>query len=140
MQCKEMGICGYDEQFFSELAFRNNNAPRNYGCYLAHFGRLESGDPMTPCSGRLVRVHLIPKQLLRREGYSGDMWDQRLWVWACGGFGYGNEGHHHAFDSSKKLRLRRADLPIRFEDWAHEHGFDWYLEREFGEAVIPSAA
>jgi hypothetical protein len=46
--------------------------PESNGCFLARFSA-------TPCSGRLVRCHLVPKQMLKREKL--DPWDQRTWVW-----------------------------------------------------------
>jgi hypothetical protein len=40
-----------------------------------------------PCDGRLVRVHLIPRQLLKRELNAAPkvQTDPRGWVWGCGG-------------------------------------------------------
>ena len=99
-------------------------------CYLAAYGYMENGAPMTACRGRLIRAHIIPKQVLKR--YDGDPMDPRSWVWACGGIA-GIGGHHGAFDSPKTLRLRRVALPSAVEDLAAELGIEWWLCREFGE-------
>jgi hypothetical protein len=98
-------------------------------CYLATFGAMEHGDPMPGCDGRLVRVHLIPRQVIKREG--GNPWDQRGWVWACGGAG-GNGGHHGMLDHSRKLRLTRSVIPQTTEQLASELGLTWWLDREYG--------
>lgn len=98
-------------------------------CWLGTFGQMENGDTMPECSGRLVRCHLIPKQLLKREG--GGEWDARSWVWACGGIG-GNAGHHGMLDHSRRLRLPRAAIPARTEQLALELGLIWWLDREYG--------
>jgi hypothetical protein len=48
------------------------------GCWLADFSD-------KPCNGRLVKVHLIPRQLLKREGSKEAVDDPRSYVLACGG-------------------------------------------------------
>ena len=101
-------------------------------CYLALFGVMENGDPMPKCDGPLVRVHLIPKQLIKREG--GKVWDRRAWVWGCGGIA-GNGGHHGMLDHSRTLRLPREALPVKIEQFALELGLLWWLERTYGERV-----
>lgn len=58
------------------------------------------------------------QQVIKRAG--GDPWDGRSWVPARGGYGYGNEGHHHLFDISRTLRLPRAVLPAGVEELALE--------------------
>jgi hypothetical protein len=37
------------------------------------------------CTGRLVRVHLIPRQLLKREGHGALVPDERTWVLGAAG-------------------------------------------------------
>jgi len=103
--------------------------PRLELCWLATFGVVENGDPMPLCDGRLVRCHLIPKRLIRREG--GREWDSRAWVWACGGI-VGNGGHHGMLDHSRTLRLPRSAIPAGTEQLALELGLIWWLEREYG--------
>jgi len=99
-------------------------------CWLGAFGQMEHGDPMPPCSGPLIRAHLIPKQTLKRE--HADPMDPRSWVWACGGIA-GNGGHHGALDHSRSLRLPRGSLPPGVEELAAEIGLEWYLDKTFGE-------
>ena len=99
-------------------------------CWLGAFGYLEHGDPMTPCSGRLVRCHLIPRQLLKQQHHPE--WDRRAWVWGCGGI-VGNGGHHGMLDSSRTLRLRREAIPAGVEELAYELGLLWWLDRTYGE-------
>jgi len=99
-------------------------------CWLAYHGHMENGDPMPPCDGSLVRVHLIPRQFLRRNHLP--QLDPRTYVYACGGMTGGPGGHHGLFDSSRRLRVRFEDLPIKVREFAAEHGIEWWLEREYG--------
>jgi hypothetical protein len=82
-----------------------------------------------PCDGRLVRAHLIPKQLLKREHLS--QWDPRVWVPCCGG-PTGIGGHHGMLDHSRTLKIPRGALPIAVEEFARETGLTWWLDREYG--------
>lgn len=91
-------------------------------CWFARFTE-------TPCSGRLVRCHIIDKQVLRRAG--ADPWDDRAWVWGCGGAGHGNEGHHGEFDA-RRLIVARSALPAGVEELAIEIGAERRLYRRFG--------
>lgn len=99
-------------------------------CYLAAYGRLERGQPMTPCHGRLIKAHLLPAQLIRRAG--GDPKDPRAVVPACGGI-MGNAGHHGAMDSVRTLKLAREAIPAAVEELAAELGLTYWLDREYGE-------
>lgn len=94
-------------------------------CFLAQFR------PDVPCEGRLVRAHLVPRQLLKREGFDALVPDPRTWVWACGGI-TGSCGHHGLLDYSRTLRIPRAALPAELEDVCEEMGLSWWLEREYG--------
>lgn len=98
-------------------------------CWLAHHGLMEHGDEMPPCDGSLVRVHLIPRQLLRREHLP--QLDPRTYVYACGGITGGPGGHHALLDSSRRLRVAYDDLPVKVIEFAAENGLEWYLEREY---------
>jgi hypothetical protein len=98
-------------------------------CWLAAFGVLEHGDPMPACDGRLVRCHLIPKQVIQRAG--GKVWDRRAWVWGCGG-PTGSGGHHGMLDVSRTLRLPRECLPPELEQFAYDLGLMYWLDREYG--------
>jgi hypothetical protein len=99
-------------------------------CWLATHGVMEKGRPMAPCCGQLRRVHLIPKQLIKKRD-PAKAWDERGWVWGCGG-PMGNAGHHGMLDHSRTLRVARAELPAELVDFAHELGLDWWLDREYG--------
>jgi hypothetical protein len=91
------------------------------------------------CDGRLRRVHLIPRQLLKREfGPSlGEKLaeDPRTWVPGCGG-GMGISGHHGMLDYSRTLRVPRGRLPEGVEEFAAQHGLSWWLDREYGERAL----
>lgn len=110
----------------------------NPACFLAQHGRFMVGirpDPMPPCLGRLVRCHVIPRQLLKRHGFGHLIPDRRTWVLGCGG-PTGAQGHHGAFDVTRSLWLPRAALPSATEQLAREidQGWLWaFLEREYGE-------
>lgn len=111
-------------------------------CWLALNAVPERG-VMPPCQGRLVRVHLIPRQLLERElGRGGAaarraIADERSWVWGCGG-PMGNAGHHGMLDAGHRpLRVPRLSLPAGLEELADELGLGWWLEREYGPLPAP---
>jgi hypothetical protein len=99
-------------------------------CWLARFSD-------TPCSGRLRMCHLIPKSVLLRElpaeRSAGAVWDSRVWVWGCGGLGYGDGGHHGLLDrpAVNELRIPRSALPAGLEEFAAEHGLTWFLDRTY---------
>ena len=123
-------------------------------CWLAKL------DGAGPCDGRLIRAHLIPQRLLKREFPDGawlaahseqwiadapveadDDWahrtlreilrDSRSWVAACGGIS-GLGGHHGMLDSSRRLRIPRDRIPQGTEDLAAELGLVWFLDRTYG--------
>jgi hypothetical protein len=114
-----------------------------------------------PCDGRLIKAHLIPRQLLRREypdgavqyvtaeGRTWARWrhgnpfgegyrtlkqlidDERCWIPCCGG-PMGPSGHHGQLDYSCTLRIPREKLPPGVEEFAAELGLSWYLDRTYG--------
>lgn len=92
-------------------------------CFLAQFSD-------RPCDGQHRKAHLLPKQLLKREGVHA-VWDDRVWVWACGG-PMGNGGHHGMLDHSRTLRIPRQAVPAAVEEAAAEFGLAWWLDREYG--------
>ena len=93
-------------------------------CWLAKFR------PDVPCDGRLIRAHLIPRQLLKREGYASLVDDPRTWVPACGG-PTGCSGHHGMLDTARTLRVPFSALPAGLHDLAAELGLSWWLERTY---------
>jgi hypothetical protein len=92
-------------------------------CWLAQFSA-------TPCDGPLVRCHLIPRQLLTREGHAGLIDDRRTWVPGCGG-PTGIGGHHGELDTSRKLRIPLWRIPTETLLLLEEIGLGWWLEREY---------
>jgi hypothetical protein len=101
-------------------------------CWLAHnaaYVPWPNGErePMPPCGGRVIRAHLIPKRLIGVDLAA----DPRTWVFACGGI-MGCSGHHGMLDVERKLRIPRQNLPIALEQFAAEHGFSHWLDREYG--------
>jgi hypothetical protein len=111
----------------SECRQSGREAPARRRCFLAPFA------PEKPCDGRLIRAHLIPVHLLKREVRQA--WaaanDPRSWVWACGG-PMGNAGHHGMLDASRTLRIPRDRLPRGLEALAEDLGLGWWLDREYG--------
>lgn len=91
---------------------------------------MEHGMKMPPCDGRLIRAHLIPRQVIKRAG--GDPLDPRSWEWACGG-PTGLGGHHGMLDYSRKLRIPRTDLPPELVEFALELGLVPWLDRTYGQ-------
>lgn len=92
-----------------------------------------------PCTGRLVRCHLIAQQTLRRElgrGWRRTADDPRSWVWGCGG-PTGCSGHHGMLDYARTLRVPRELLPEGVEALAAEVGLVWWLERTYGHLPEP---
>lgn len=113
-----------------------SNLPKyDPNCWLAQHGTYTREGDMPACEGRLVRVHLIKQQVLRKAlkctGRDKRLWDDAVWVWGCGGFGYGNEGHHGMFDHDGKVEIARAALPEVLEVYAANNGLGWYLDRYF---------
>lgn len=108
-------------------------ATSEMGCFLA---RVPNAGP---CDGRLIRAHLIPRSLLKREFGktlgSKLAEDPATWVWACGGI-TGCSGHHGAFDTARTLRVTRAMLPEAFLRFCANHGLDWYVERTYEDGVL----
>ncbi len=94
-----------------------------------------------PCDGQLVRVHLLPRSLLKREFRSLKLdppvalralvEDPRSWVWGCGG-PMGNGGHNGMLDQSRTVRIARDVLPDGLEEFAAEVGLEWWLCRTYG--------
>lgn len=109
------------------------------------------------CDGVLVRAHLIPRQLLKREFPHGALlddgrWrkatryedrydlpyrssaelaaDPRSWVPCCGG-PQGNGGHHGQLDFSRTLRITGQQLPAAVTEFATQLGLMWWIEREY---------
>ena len=122
-----------------------------FACFFA--GRADAG----PCQGQLVRGHLLPRALLKREYRYGALlengrWrplgrtegmstlgyrsleelidDERSWVPMCGGI-MGDGAHHGAFDQARKLRIAREDLPAEFIEYANELGLGWFVLRSY---------
>lgn len=98
-------------------------------CYLAQFTD-------SPCDGRLVHAHLLPRALLKREFRAVHRRlaaDPRSWVWACGGGGFGNTGHHGALDSQgiNPIRVPYSELPSGLIDLASELDLLWWVERTY---------
>jgi len=58
------------------------------------------------------------------------VWDERVWVPACGG-PTGIGGHHGMLDG-RNLRVPRAALPEGVEAYAAEYGLTWSLDRDYG--------
>jgi hypothetical protein len=125
----------------------------NPACYLATHGVYERGE-MPPCDGQLIRAHLVPRQLVKREfrGVQVVMGQTvtpddiisspASYVMACGG-PMGNGGHHGMFDQARTLRLPRAAVPAWTEGLVLEldkavgqnrRPFGMWLDREFGWA------
>lgn len=96
-------------------------------CHLATFAD-------TPCDGRLIQAHLIPRQLLFRSldpiSARKAISDPRSWVWACGG-PMGNAGHHGMLDTARTLRIPLEAIPSGTIELALELGLDWWLDREY---------
>jgi hypothetical protein len=108
-------------------------------CFLARFGVMVDGSRVPPCDGRLIRVHLIPKQKIKTtmQWLAGEVNanDPRSWAWGCGGI-VGNSGHHGCLDSSRTLRIPRAAIPAGTEELAELLGLGYWLDREYGERTV----
>lgn len=87
-----------------------------------------------PCHGQLVRVHIVPRQLLKREKLDDLIFDSRTWVWGCGGI-MGNGGHHGELDHSRRLKIPRSAIPADTEQLMAEVGLGWWLDREYGRSA-----
>jgi hypothetical protein len=106
-------------------------------CFFAHLGG---------CEGRLVKAHLVPKSVLKREWQTaryhgrlstevhiGDMIDDcRCWRWMCGGLGYGNSGHHGMYD---QYQIRLHAWPEDFLEFLREHDIEWMADKYATEST-----
>ena len=121
-------------------------------CFLAEHGITDDGRDVGACDGPLVRCHLIPRQLLRREVWPNAntiaaQWEQYgwgpfpvalrdlfwlpgMWVPGCGGI-CGSDGHHGMLDRARSLRIPFNALPPETVDVAARLGLSWWLEREY---------
>lgn len=106
------------------------------------------------CDGQLIRAHLIPRQLLRREFPYGvvcedDRWrrlgrcedrydlahrsvsdlvnDPRSWVPCCGGL-TGIGGHHGRLDGRQ---MSLGQIPNGFMEFCDELGLRWFIEKRY---------
>lgn len=115
--------------------------PHNPRCWLALHGRFENGK-MPPCDGRLVKVHLLKWEVIKRElpaSVARELhWDTRVWVWGCGG-PTGVGGHHGALDYSRRLRIPRKAIPRGLEELAKKHGLQWWLDLTYQRRALPGA-
>jgi hypothetical protein len=111
-------------------------------CFFRAHGLYERGE-MPRCSGRLVRCHLLPQQLLKStRAYKAlesnevaahwFLYDPRAWVWGCGG-PVGCGGHHGMFDTARTIRLQRSSIPADTEELAAELDLEWFLAKAYGE-------
>jgi hypothetical protein len=87
-----------------------------------------------PCEGRLVKCHLIKRQVLVRElgKREGErlVRDDRTWVWGCGG-PMGPGGHHGQFKPDGPKGIPLSLLPEGYTRLMAELGLWWYVERTF---------
>lgn len=90
-----------------------------------------------PCDGRLIKAHLVKRQVLRREFDKPTakrlIASQDSWVWCCGG-AVGLGGHHGRFDGHR-LRIPRHCLPVAFVDMMTAVDMDWYVDRYYPDAT-----
>ena len=98
-------------------------------CWLAQFSA-------NPCEGGLIRAHLLPKQLIRREIRDREeaqmvINDPRSWVPCCGGRS-GLAGHHAELDTTMSIVIPRSALPPDLEELAAEVGMMWWVDRHYG--------
>jgi hypothetical protein len=106
-------------------------------CFFAHLGG---------CEGRLVKAHLVPKSRLKIEladelrrrsgggtgGFYSLLYDPRCWRWMCGGYSYGNTGHHGAYDA---YQIRLHAWPEDFLEFLREHDIEWMADKYATEST-----
>jgi len=98
-------------------------------CWLRRFSE-------EPCEGRIIRAHLVDRQLLKRERLAHLIDDPRTWVPACGGM-TGLGGHHGAADpmlsARRELVVPRWAIPEELELLMSAVGLSWWLAARYGE-------
>lgn len=67
--------------------------------------------------------HVLPQQLLKREGLHGKLWDVRNGLGLC--------RYHHARHESYAQRVPRDVVPNDAFDFADELGLGWAIDREY---------
>jgi hypothetical protein len=93
----------------------------------------EDWEDVGPCEGRIVKAHLVKRQVLLREGHPEAIEDPRSWIPVCGGWGYGNAGHHGQMDHSRTLHLQFSNLPFGFIELMDGIGMSWYVDKHYAE-------
>lgn len=117
----------------------------NSGCWFA-----QNLPDAGVCEGRLVRCHLLPRSLFRREfpqlrraGLTVPLYllltDPRAWVLGCGGI-MGPGGHHGLYKPDGPRPIPRELIPPDVEEMATELGLGWYLDRTYGVLEDEQAA
>lgn len=67
--------------------------------------------------------HVLPKALLKREGFPGKLWDARNALGLC--------RYHHARHENYVQRVPRDVVPNDAFDFADELGLGWAIDREY---------
>jgi hypothetical protein len=92
--------------------------------------RKAEGHPWLPLLERNVhdvRTVALDGQVMPLDGL---LWDERLWVPACGG-PTGIGGHHGAYDCGR-IAVPPEKLPPGLREYLAELGLEWMIERYFG--------
>ena len=79
-------------------------------------------DDPVDCEGPIQAAHLIPKQALRRRGFSPEViWDPRNGIAAC--------RRAHCRSDAGLERFPSSRLPVEAWAFAEEVGLGWMLEK-----------
>lgn len=110
---------------------RRDKKPRETATYV--YGARHVEDPTCwlkqfaedACAGHIEHAHVIPQQILRKEGLGRYLGDAAVWEPAC-------RHHHFLFDAHLKIFVPRSALSDETERFAAAHGLTEYLERRYG--------
>lgn len=83
------------------------------------------------CSGPLQCHHILPKRVLRCEGYEDRFWAVPNGLVLC-------EFHHMSHENRSRV-IDAALLPSTAWAFARDLGMDWWLERFYGAAESEAA-
>lgn len=83
-----------------------------------------------PEHGSSLEVHhIVPKQILKREGFTDRLWDDRNALVLC--------RHCHARHEHAVLRVPFAVLTVQAQEFADELSLGWVLERYYDTKEAP---
>lgn len=95
------------------------------GCVMCQAFPVAAADRVTFAAdlARMEGHHVVPKQLVKREGFPGRVWDVRNGMGLC--------GYHHARHENYVQRIPRDLVSNDAFEFADELGLDWAIDKDY---------